>query len=83
MTESDQEAAPARGKGARRWLWLFAGAVGLVALYAAAGFALLPWLIKTRLPEITQREIGHRASVGEVKFLPSLAIRSVIASVLP
>ena len=70
MTESDQEAAPARGKGARRWLWLFAGAVGLVALYAAAGFALLPWLIKTRLPEITQREIGHRASVGEVKFNP-------------
>ncbi len=70
MTESEQGAAPVRSKGARRLLWVLAVAAGLVALYAAAGFALLPWLIKTRLPEITQREIGHRASVGEVKFNP-------------
>ena len=70
MTESEQGAAPVRGKGVRRLLWVLVVAVGLVALYAAAGFALLPWLIKTRLPEITQREIGHRASVGEVKFNP-------------
>lgn len=70
MTESVQGAAPVRGKGARRLLWVLAGAFGLVALYAAAGFALLPWLIKNRLPEISQREIGHRASVGEVRFNP-------------
>ena len=51
----------------RRWV---AGAAGLVALYAAAGFWLVPFLIKDQLPKYAQSQLARQASVTEVEFNP-------------
>ena len=53
-----------------RWKRWALGSVGAVALYAAAGFGLVPLLIKNQLPKIAQSELERRAEVGEVKFNP-------------
>ena len=54
----------------RRLLWFAGLAALLVGAYAAAGFALLPWFVKSKLPEISEREFKHRVTVGEVEFNP-------------
>jgi len=51
----------------RRWL---AGALGLVLAYTAAGFWLVPYLIKDQLPGLSQSRLARQASVGELKFNP-------------
>ena len=51
----------------RRWL---AGALGLVVAYAAAGFWLVPYLIKDQLPGLGQSRLARQASVGDVSFNP-------------
>jgi hypothetical protein len=51
----------------RRWLAVVAG---LVALYAAIGFWLLPLLVKDQLPKVAQTQLARRASVGSVEFNP-------------
>jgi hypothetical protein len=51
----------------RRWLAVVAG---LVALYAAIGFWLLPLLVKDQLPKVAQSQLARRASVGSVEFNP-------------
>ncbi len=60
-----------KGPAKRRRLLRLSGlAVLLVGAYAAAGFALLPWLVKSKLPEISEREFKHRVTAGEVRFNP-------------
>lgn len=44
--------------------------VGLVALYAAAGGWLLPWLVKRELPASAAEKWNARARVDEVRFNP-------------
>lgn len=53
-----------------RLLWLCGLATLLVGAYAAAGFALLPWLVKSKLPEVSEREWKHRLTVGDIRFNP-------------
>jgi hypothetical protein len=53
-----------------RWMRWAAVALGLVALYAAAGFWLTPFLIKNQLPRLGQSELARQASVGDVSFNP-------------
>ena len=62
------------GRGFRRRLprlikWLGILAV-LVGAYAAAGFALVPALVKQQWPAFAQQELQRRASIGEVRFNP-------------
>ncbi len=45
-------------------------AVGLVGIYAALGFYVLPTLVKSKLPTIIQQQIGRKASVATVRFDP-------------
>jgi len=58
-------------RNARGWLLL------LVILYALAGFFLLPWVVKTQLPEQSQAMLKRTATVDEVSFNPfSLRLRA-------
>ncbi len=70
MTAVENQVRRPRGTASRRLLWVTGIAIGLFALYAAAGFALAPWLVKTHLPDISQREFGHRVTVGALRFNP-------------
>ena len=53
-----------------RWKRWLAGAAGLLAAYTAAGFWLVPVLIKNQIPKIGQTELARQATVGEVRFNP-------------
>src|SRR3954468_1849177 len=50
-----------------RWLAL---AALLLAVYAALGFWLLPFVIQRELPRFAGTELGRRASVSAVRFNP-------------
>ena len=53
-----------------RWQRWLAGAVAVVALYAAAGFWLVPFLIEDQLPKVGQSQLARQASVADVEFNP-------------
>lgn len=44
--------------------------VGLLSIYAALGFYLLPALIKSKLPTFIQQETGRKSSFAKVRFDP-------------
>ena len=50
-----------------KWLGILALLVGA---YAAAGFVLVPALVKQQLPAFAQQQLQRRASIGEVRFNP-------------
>ncbi|MCK7548730.1 DUF748 domain-containing protein [Marinobacter koreensis] len=54
----------------------------LVALYAAAGFLLLPWWLKRTLPEQFEQQMGWQATVEDIRSNPfalTLEIRNLSA----
>jgi hypothetical protein len=53
--------------GWKRWV---AGGAGAMAVYAGAGFWLLPQVIKSQVPKIGQTVLERQMSVGEVHFNP-------------
>jgi hypothetical protein len=53
-----------------RWKRWVAGAAGLLAAYTAAGFWLVPLLIKNQVPKFGQTELARKATIGEVRFNP-------------
>ncbi|HEV7813585.1 MAG TPA: DUF748 domain-containing protein [Janthinobacterium sp.] len=57
----------------KRWR-VGAAAAALVTLmmlvYTAAGFWLLPYLLKSQLPKFAQTELQRRAAIGEISFNP-------------
>ena len=58
------------GVRGRRWLVILAVLVGLLGLYAAAGFLLVPHLLRSELVQLTARDFGRTLSVGDVSFNP-------------
>ena len=58
------------GVRGRRWLVILAVLAGLVGLYAAAGFLLVPHLVRSELVGITAKDFGRTLSVGDVRFNP-------------
>jgi uncharacterized protein involved in outer membrane biogenesis len=58
------------GVRGRRWLVILAVVVGLVALYAAAGFLLVPRLLRSELVQLTAKDFGRTLSIGDVSFNP-------------
>ena len=58
------------GVPGRRWLVILAVLVGLVALYAAAGFLLVPRLLRSELVQLTAKDFGRTLSIGDVSFNP-------------
>ncbi|MFI4910018.1 MAG: DUF748 domain-containing protein [Steroidobacterales bacterium] len=58
------------GVRGRRWLITAAVLVGLVGLYAAAGFLLVPHLVRSELVDLTAKDFGRTLSIGDVSFNP-------------
>ena len=58
------------GVRGRRWLVILAVLAGLLGLYAAAGFLLVPRLVRSQLQGLTARDFGRTLSIGEVSFNP-------------
>ncbi|MBG6220028.1 MULTISPECIES: DUF748 domain-containing protein [unclassified Janthinobacterium] len=59
-----------RWKRWQRWQRWALGAGCALAAYSAAGFWLLPYVIKNQLPKLAEKELAHRASIGDVGFNP-------------
>ncbi|WP_432383064.1 DUF748 domain-containing protein [Duganella sp. P38] len=53
-----------------RWKRWAIGAASAVGVYAAAGFWLLPAIIKSQLPKYAETELERKASIGELSFNP-------------
>ncbi len=53
-----------------RWVRWLAYVVGVLTAYTAAGFWLVPTLIKNQLPNIGQSVLERQANVGDVAFNP-------------
>jgi hypothetical protein len=56
-------------RGRRYWV-LLAILAGLAGLYVAAGFLLVPRLLRSELVGLTARDFGRTLSVGDVSFNP-------------
>lgn len=70
MTSGEGEAQP---KKRRRWLSLRSWRLWIILLvlfYTAAGFLLLPWIVKRELVSFVEHDLGRRASVESVRFNP-------------
>src|SRR5215469_915929 len=58
------------GVWGRRWLIILAILAGLVGLYAAVGFLLVPRLVRSELVGLTAKDFGRTLSIGDVSFNP-------------
>ncbi|MGH8199648.1 MAG: DUF748 domain-containing protein [Steroidobacteraceae bacterium] len=58
------------GVRGRRWLLILAVLAGLVGLYAAIGFLLVPRWTRSELVQLTARDFGRTLSIGDVSFNP-------------
>jgi Domain of Unknown Function (DUF748) len=58
------------GVRGRRWLVILAVLVGLVGLYAAVGFLLVPRWTRSELVQLTARDFDRTLSIGDVSFNP-------------
>jgi Domain of Unknown Function (DUF748) len=58
------------GVRARRYLVILAVVAGIVGLYAAAGFLLIPHWIRSELVGLTARDYGRTLAIGDVRFNP-------------
>jgi len=56
----------------RRWLMRWAILVVLIGLYALGGFVFAPRFLRSELIDQIDRNLGVRASVGQVRFNPFL-----------
>lgn len=54
----------------RRYLIIVAILAGLVGLYAAVGFLLVPRYTRAKLVEFTAQDFGRTLSIGDVRFNP-------------
>ena len=58
------------GVRGRRWLVILAILAGLVGLYAAVGFLLIPRLVRSEMVGLAARDFGRTLTVGDVRFNP-------------
>ena len=59
-----------RATRGRVWVRWIAGAVILVALYAALGFWAVPFALKYETPKLAHSRLERQASIGHVRFNP-------------
>jgi hypothetical protein len=55
---------------ARKWIILAAVLAALVAAYAAAGFWLLPKILRSQATEFAVEKYGRQLELGEIRFNP-------------
>lgn len=54
----------------RRWRWLLVACALAVSAYAVAGYWLVPWLVRTWVPDYVPGRAGATLTLGEVKVDP-------------
>lgn len=54
----------------RRLIVIAAASAVLVAAYAAAGFWLVPWLVRSQAEKFADENYGRKLSLGDVRFNP-------------
>ncbi|MCA1859275.1 DUF748 domain-containing protein [Janthinobacterium sp. HSC-3S05] len=54
----------------KRWQRWAVGTGCALAAYSAAGFWLVPYVIKNQLPKFAEKELARQASIGDVRFNP-------------
>jgi hypothetical protein len=54
----------------KRWQRWAVGTGCVLAAYSAAGFWLVPYVIKNQLPKFAEKELARQASIDEVRFNP-------------
>lgn len=54
----------------KRWQRWAVGTGCALAAYSAAGFWLVPYVIKNQLPKFAEKELARQASIDEVRFNP-------------
>jgi len=59
-----------RNKNTRAWIYWTAGVSFLAVLYTGIGFWVVPYLLKTRLPEIAAAQLQGSFRLAEVRFNP-------------
>lgn len=72
MGEGELQPAGAAGRFRLPGRWWIAGLLIIVALYAAAGFWLAPWLLKRELPSVARDAIGRELTLADAAFNPFL-----------
>lgn len=72
MSENAAETADAPRSWVRWWRSLLIAVAISLALYSVAGFWLVPWLIRTQLPEQIGRQFPAELTIGELRFNPFL-----------
>jgi uncharacterized protein involved in outer membrane biogenesis len=58
------------GVRGRRWLVILAILVGVVGLYAALGFLLIPRVVRSQMVGLVARDFGRTLAVGDIRFNP-------------
>jgi hypothetical protein len=61
----------------RRLILIAAASAVLVAAYAAAGFWLVPWLVRSQAEEFADENYGRTIAIGEVRFNPFTLVLEV------
>ncbi|PLY45405.1 hypothetical protein CSZ94_04970 [Janthinobacterium sp. ROICE36] len=59
-----------RWKRWKRWQRWAVGTGCALAAYSAAGFWLVPYVIKNQLPKFAEKELARQASIADVRFNP-------------
>ncbi|WP_230506032.1 DUF748 domain-containing protein [Janthinobacterium sp. FW305-128] len=54
----------------KRWQRWAVGTGCVLAAYSAAGFWLVPYVIKNQLPKFAEKELARQASIADVRFNP-------------
>src|SRR5690349_7157209 len=69
MLERERTGAMAT-RSVRNWLILLGVVVALAAIYTAAGFFGVPWLVRSQVLSFVSEHYGRQASLGQVRFNP-------------
>ena len=61
----------------RRLIVIVAASAVLIAAYAAAGFWLVPWLVRSKAGQFADENYGRKLAIGEVRFNPFTLVLEV------
>ena len=70
MNTIDKKSVQTKSFRWKRWQRWAVGTGCVLAAYSAAGFWLVPYVIKNQLPKFAEKELARQASVADVRFNP-------------
>ncbi|WP_353056229.1 DUF748 domain-containing protein [Janthinobacterium sp. JC611] len=70
MNTIDNKSVQTKSFRWKRWQRWAVGTGCVLAAYSAAGFWLVPYVIKHQLPKFAEKELARQASIADVRFNP-------------